>query len=146
MCIRDSLLTLDMGLSFFLQVEWTGFLFAQQEDSRTGRRWMLVAWAGLALAVLSKGIVALVLIGAALVGYTALNRDLSPWKRLSPLAGLALFLTIAVPWFAAVSLANPEFPHFFFVHEHVERFLTTAHRRDEPSWYFVAVYALGALP
>ncbi|WP_186407676.1 ArnT family glycosyltransferase [Candidatus Accumulibacter aalborgensis] len=144
--VMGHLLTLDMGLSFFLQVAWTGFLFAQQEDSRTGRRWMLVAWAGLALAVLSKGIVALVLIGAALVGYTALNRDLSPWKRLSPLAGLALFLTIAVPWFAAVSLANPEFPHFFFVHEHVERFLTTAHRRDEPSWYFVAVYALGALP
>lgn len=144
--VMGHLLTLDMGLSFFLQVAWTGFLFAQQEDRRSGRRWMLVAWAGLALAVLSKGIVALVLTGAALVGYTVLNRDLTPWKRLSPLAGLALFLVLAVPWFVAVSLANPEFPQFFFIHEHVERFLTTAHRRDEPSWYFVAVYALGALP
>ncbi len=140
------ILTLDMGLSFFLQVAWTGFLFAQQEESRASRRWMLLAWAGLALAVLSKGIVALVLTGATLVGYSLLNRDFSPWRRLSPLAGLALLLSIAAPWFIAVSLANPEFPRFFFVHEHFERFLSTVHRRDEPAWFFFAVYLLGALP
>ena len=144
--VMGHLLTLDMGLSFFLQVAWTGFLFAQQEDRRASRRWMLLAWAGLALAVLSKGIVALALTGATLVGYTLLNRDLSPWKRLSPFIGLALFLIITAPWFVAVSLANPEFPHFFFIHEHFERFLTTAHRRDEPAWFFLAVYALGVLP
>jgi len=140
------ILTLDMGLSFFLQVAWTGCLLAQQEDRLTSRRWMLLAWAGLALAVLSKGIVALVLTGATLVGYTLLNRDTSPWRRLSPLAGLALFLIVAAPWFVAVSVANPEFPHFFFIHEHFERFLSTVHRRDEPPWFFLAVYSLGALP
>jgi len=140
------ILTLDMGLSFFLQVAWTGCLFAQQEDRLASRRWMLLAWAGLALAVLSKGIVALVLTGATLLGYTLLNRDTSPWRRLSPLAGLALFLIVAAPWFVAVSVANPEFPHFFFIHEHFERFLSTVHRRDEPPWFFLAVYSLGALP
>ncbi|WP_313952403.1 glycosyltransferase family 39 protein [Accumulibacter sp.] len=144
--VLGHLITLDMGLSFFLQVAWTGFLFAQQGERSESRRWMLLAWAGLALAVLSKGLVALVLVGATLVGYTLLNRDLSPWKRLSPLAGLALFLVIAAPWFVAVSLANPEFPQFFFIHEHFDRFLSTVHRRDEPGWYFFAVYALGALP
>lgn len=140
------ILTLDMGLSFFLQVAWTGFLFAQQESPRASRRWMLLAWAGLALAVLSKGIVALVLTGATLVGYSLLNRDFSPWRRLSPLAGLAFFLSIAAPWFIAVSLANPEFPRFFFVHEHFERFLSTVHRRDEPAWFLPAVFLVGALP
>jgi 4-amino-4-deoxy-L-arabinose transferase-like glycosyltransferase len=62
------------------------------------------------------------------------------------LAGLALFLIVAAPWFVAVSVANPEFPHFFFIHEHFERFLSTVHRRDEPPWFFLAVYSLGALP
>ena len=144
--VLGHLITLDMGLSFFLQVAWTAFLFAQNDQRNTSRRWMLLAWGALALAVLSKGLVALVLVGAALVGYTLLNRDFSPWKRLAPLSGLALFLIIAAPWFVAVSLANPEFPHFFFIHEHFERFLSTVHRRDEPGWYFFAVYALGALP
>lgn len=144
--VLGHLITLDMGLSFFLQVAWTGFLFAQQGERDASRRWMLLAWTGLALAVLSKGLVALVLVGAALLGYTLFNRDVSPWRRLAPLSGLALFLAITAPWFVAVSLANPEFPQFFFIHEHFDRFLTEVHRRDEPGWYFLAVYALGALP
>jgi 4-amino-4-deoxy-L-arabinose transferase-like glycosyltransferase len=144
--VLGHLITLDMGLSFFLQLAWTAFLFAQNDERSVSQRWMLLAWGAVALAVLSKGLVALVLVGAALLGYTLLNRDLSPWKRLSPLSGLALFLLIAAPWFVAVSLANPEFPQFFFIHEHFERFLSTVHRRDEPGWYFFAVYALGALP
>ena len=144
--VLGHLITLDMGLSFFLQLAWTGFILAQHGERRESRRWMLLAWAGLALAVLSKGLVALVLVGAALLGYTLLNRDLSPWQKLAPLSGLLLFLALTVPWFVAVSLANPEFPQFFFIHEHFDRFLTAVHRRDEPAWYFLLVYALGALP
>lgn len=134
--------TLDMGLAFFLEVAVFGFLLAQEGN----RRWMLVAWAGLALAVLSKGIVALVLTGGTLVLYSLLTRDWSPWRRFEFARGLPLFLLIAAPWFIAVSLANPEFPRFFFIHEHFERFLTTVHRRVEPAWYFIPILLLGALP
>ncbi len=134
--------TLDMGLTFFLEAAVFGFLLAQSGQ----RRWMLVAWAALALAVLSKGIVALVLTGGTLVLYSLLARDLSVWRRLELVRGLPLFLLIAAPWFIAVSLANPEFAHFFFIHEHFERFLTKAHHRYQPAWYFVPVLLIGALP
>jgi 4-amino-4-deoxy-L-arabinose transferase-like glycosyltransferase len=60
--------------------------------------------------------------------------------------GVLVLLGVAAPWFIAVSLANPEFPRFFFIHEHFERFLTTAHGRAEPVWYFVPVLAVGPLP
>lgn len=133
---------LDMGLAFFLQLAVTGFLLAQGGE----RRWMWVAWAALALAVLSKGIVALVLTGGALVLYSLLTRDFSPWRRLEAGPGLAIFLALATPWFVAVSLANPEFPRFFFIHEHFERFLTTTHRRSQPAWYFLPVLLGGLLP
>lgn len=138
--------TLDMGLTFFLQGAWTAFIFAQREEGGESRKWMLLAWISAALAVLSKGLVALVLLGGALLGYTLLNRDRSPWRKLQPIAGPILFLAVAAPWFVAVSLANPEFPRFFFVHEHFERFLTTVHSREQPGWYFLAIYALGAFP
>jgi 4-amino-4-deoxy-L-arabinose transferase-like glycosyltransferase len=138
--------TLDMSLTFFLQLTWTAFLFAQQGEPRETRRWMLLAWAALGLAVLTKGLVALVLTGGSLILYSLLNRDLSPWKRLAPLPGLALFLAITAPWFIAVASANPEFAHFFFIHEHFERFLTKVHRRYAPDWYFLVVYILGAIP
>jgi 4-amino-4-deoxy-L-arabinose transferase-like glycosyltransferase len=137
--------TLDMGLSFFLEAAVFGFLLAQHDPGHS-RRWMLLVWAALALAVLSKGIVALVLTGATLVLYSLLTRDFSPWRRLEWLRGPVLFLAIAAPWFIAVSLANPEFARFFFIHEHFERFLTTSHRRDHPAWYFVPILVLGLLP
>ena len=155
--------TLDMGLTFFFTTTWCAVLLAQrararvdapdghcgsQPDTATAlaRRWMLVAWGALALATLSKGPVAVVLSGGVLVAYLATTRD---WKLLSmliPIRGLALFVLIAGPWFVAVSRANPEFAQFFFIHEHVERFLTTEHHREGPPWYFVPVVLAGSLP
>jgi len=134
--------TLDMGFAFFLELAVFAFIFAQGGHAR----WMLVAWAALAFAVLSKGIAAPVLTGATLVLYSLVSRDVSPWRKLRLLPGLTLFLIIAAPWFVAVSVVNPEFPYFFFIHEHFERFLTTVHGRYEPAWYFIPVLIVGALP
>jgi 4-amino-4-deoxy-L-arabinose transferase-like glycosyltransferase len=66
--------------------------------------------------------------------------------RLHYREGLALLLLIAVPWFIAVSLANDEFARFFFIHEHLERFLTTFIRREGAWWYFVPILLFGAMP
>jgi 4-amino-4-deoxy-L-arabinose transferase-like glycosyltransferase len=62
---------------------------------------MLACWAGMALAVLSKGLIGIVLPGAVLVLYSALARDLAIWKRLHLVKGLLLF-AIATPWFVLV--------------------------------------------
>ncbi|NJA88043.1 glycosyltransferase family 39 protein [Rhodocyclus tenuis] len=140
--------TLDMGLSFFLQLALSGMLLANRDEATASerRRWMLIVWVALAGAMLSKGLIALVLCGGTLVVYSLLARDFSPWRRLELLRGIPLFLLLVTPWFVAVSLANPEFFHFFFIHEHFERFLTKAHGRYQPAWYFFAVLLLGALP
>lgn len=140
--------TLDMGLTFFMHLALSGFLLANQPGAEraSSRRWMLLTWAALALAVLSKGLVALVIAGGALVVYSMLMRDFGPWRRLALLPGTAVFLLIAAPWFIAVSWQNPEFPRFFFIHEHFQRFLTPVHRRVEPWWYFVPVFIACALP
>jgi 4-amino-4-deoxy-L-arabinose transferase-like glycosyltransferase len=140
--------TLDMGVTFCMTLGLAGFLLAQRTDvgERESRLWMLAAWAAMGFAVLSKGLIGLVLPGAAMAVYAAIERDLSFLKRLRPVSGLAVLLAVTLPWFIAVSLANPEFPRFFFIHEHFERFLTQTHHRVEPWWYFIAVLALGMLP
>lgn len=140
--------SLDMGLTFFMALGMCGFVLAQHDRAtpRENRIWMHVTWAALALAVLSKGLIGLVLPGAALVLYTLIQRDWALWKRLHLISGALLFLAISAPWFIAVSRANPEFPHFFFIHEHFERFLTKAHHRYEPWWWFVPILVGGMLP
>jgi 4-amino-4-deoxy-L-arabinose transferase-like glycosyltransferase len=139
--------TLDMGLTFFMTAGLCATLLARASaDVRATRRLMLTAWAAFAAAVLSKGLIGIVLPGAVLVVYLAATRDWLLVKRIEALRGPLLFLVIAAPWFVAVSLVNPGFAHFFFIHEHFERFLTTSHHREGPWWYFVPILALGILP
>src|SRR6266446_2867420 len=139
---------LDGSFTFWLTAAVLAFTRAQTlpPASSAERRWMLGAWAAGALAVLTKGIVLGVLAGAALILYTLSERDTRTWRRLHLGAGLALFTAIAAPWFVVVSLRNPSFPGFFFVHEHFTRFLTTVHQRAEPWWYFLPLLVLGVLP
>jgi 4-amino-4-deoxy-L-arabinose transferase-like glycosyltransferase len=139
---------LDAGFALWLSAAVFAFTLAQAAEAASAgeRRWMLAAWAAAALAVLSKGIVVGVLAGGALLIYTLLERDARPWRRLHPVAGLALFLALAAPWFIVVSVRNPGFASFFFVHEHFTRFLTTVHQRVEPWWYFLPLLLIGTLP
>jgi len=140
--------SLDMGVSLFLSLAVFSIAFAQGDATapRGRRNWMLVAWAAMALAVLSKGLIGLVLPAAAVLAYAAWQRDAALLRRLHIVPGTTLFLAVAAPWFIAVSAANPEFARFFFIHEHFERFLTTQHQRAGPLWYFVPVLAAGAAP
>ena len=140
--------TLDMGVTFCLTLGLLGFLLAQRDEipSRESRLWMLLAWTAMGFAFLSKGLIGLVMPGAAMLAYALVHRDISFLKRIEPFAGMAIMLAIALPWIIAVSIANPEFAHFFFIHEHFQRFLTQVHHRTAPWWYFVPVLIAGMLP
>ncbi len=84
--------------------------------------------------------------GASLVIYSLVTRDFALWRRLHILSGSLIYLVLAAPWFIAVSRANAEFAHFFFIHEHFERYLTTEHKREQSWWYFVPLFLIGAIP
>jgi 4-amino-4-deoxy-L-arabinose transferase-like glycosyltransferase len=142
------ILTLDMGLAFFLTLALAGLLLAldPRADAATNRRWMLVAAAGCALAVLSKGLIGIVLPGAVVTLYVLVKRDFGLLRRLHLASCGALFLAITAPWFVAVSVANPEFAWFFFVHEHFQRYTSTIHQRYQPWYFFIPILAAGILP
>lgn len=140
--------SLDMGLSGALAFVLASVLLAQHPaTSVTARRhWMWAAWAAMAVAVLTKGLVGIVLPGLVLALYTLVVRDLSVWRRLCFWSGMLVLLVIAAPWFILTSQRNPEFLHFFFIHEHFQRYLSNVHHRDGPWWYFVPQLLLGFLP
>jgi 4-amino-4-deoxy-L-arabinose transferase-like glycosyltransferase len=92
-----------------------------------------VMWASLALAVLAKGLVALVFFFATTLLFLVLTDELRNWRKLRPVTGLLLFLAIAAPWHILAGLRNPGGPQggmsghgfwwFYFVNEHFLRFL-----------------------
>ena len=135
--------TLDMGVTFFITLGIFSFLLAQQDDSGS---WMVLAWAGMGLAVLSKGLMGIILPGTAVFIYCMVRRDFGLLKRMHWIAGLSVFLLITVPWFYLVIKANPEFFERFFIYEHYTRFMTKELGRYQPWYYFVPILLAGALP
>ena len=86
-------------------------------------------WSALALAVLTKGLVALVFFFATIIGYLVLTDTWRDWRRLKPASGALLFLLIAAPWHILAGLRNVGganghgFFWFYLWNEHVLRFL-----------------------
>lgn len=139
---------LDMGLSACMGLTLFSFLLAQRTHLTplAQRNWMLLCWASMAAAVLSKGLIGVVLPGLILITYSVIARDGQLWKRLHIGKGLLLFFLLSAPWFILVSLKNPEFVHFFFIHEHLARFTTDVHDRTEPLYFFIPLICAGFLP
>jgi 4-amino-4-deoxy-L-arabinose transferase-like glycosyltransferase len=141
-------LTLDMTLSFFLLLCLSCFLLAQSQraNQRRSDDWMLGCWAAMALAVLTKGLIGIVIPGGTLALYMLWQRDREALKHLNFRWGLPLFAVIAVPWFVLAARANPAFIQFFFIREHFQRYLTAIEQRSEPWWFFLPVLGIGILP
>ncbi|HSD42584.1 MAG TPA: glycosyltransferase family 39 protein [Burkholderiales bacterium] len=139
--------TLDMGVSLFLSGAVFAYLLSQQAATGAAERgWMLVAWAAMAAAVLSKGLIGVVLPFGTLLGYAIWHRQPAAFARLHLLPGLVLLVAITAPWFVLAARANPEFLEFFFLHEHFQRFTTTVHNRAGPVWYFVPILLIAVAP
>jgi 4-amino-4-deoxy-L-arabinose transferase-like glycosyltransferase len=147
--VMGGVVTLDMGLTLWTTATFCAFVLAERPgiDRRGRRTWLLLGWAAMALAVLSKGLIGIVFPAAAIGLQAILKRDLRRLLRLEWVLGLVVFLAIAAPWFVAVARANPTFLEFFFIHEHFARFASQVHRRSEPWWFFLPIFfVLGFLP
>ncbi|MCB9073154.1 MAG: glycosyltransferase family 39 protein [Bdellovibrionaceae bacterium] len=139
---------LDMGLSFFLTLATLclAILLDRYSTKKEYTIANMVFWIAIGLGFLSKGLIAILLPGLAATVFCVVRRDFSIFKRLWWVRGILIFLAIVSPWVILCSLRNPEFAHFFFVHEHFERFLTKVHGREGPIWYFIPVFILGFFP
>lgn len=142
-------LTLDAGLTLFLTLALCGVLLANDSattDARARRGWIWLAWAAMAGAVLSKGLVGIAIPGAVLVFVSIWRRTTRLWRGMHWVSGLLILFALAAPWFVLVSARNPVFAQFFFIHEHLQRYLSNVHQREGAWWYYVPILLGGMLP
>ena len=142
-------------LSLFLLIALYG-LITGLESSRPARIYFM--WATLALALLTKGLIAPVFFVGAAVPYLLLTGQWRRWRELKPVTGVLTFLAIAAPWHILVGLANPDqghavgnhptignvhgFWYFYLVNEHYLRFFGLRYPHDYNkmpfAWYWLA--------
>ncbi len=140
--IPDSILTFTITLAMW------AFLRALDEEERRPRLWAAVTAASIGAGLLLKGLIAAVFPLAAGFLYLAFSRQLlarRTWQRLRPVTGTLILIAVAAPWHVLAILRNPPyfdftmtsepftwrgFFWFYFLNEHVFRFLNIRHPRD----------------
>jgi 4-amino-4-deoxy-L-arabinose transferase-like glycosyltransferase len=142
--IPDVLLTLCVCVAFWALQR----ALNEDEEERRPRAWAALLAVSLGVGVMLKGLIALVLPAGGALTYLAITHQLfsrKTWRRLHPWSGLLIFLLIAAPWHVLATLRMP--PHFdwtmhsgpgeyhgffwfYFMNEHVLRFLGLRYPRD----------------
>lgn len=141
------LLLLDMVVSVLITATLFCFILGVREKPGTRRRLLFYGlYLSAALATLSKGLIGFLLPGAVVFLWLLCFKQ---WRRLLPLylpTGVLLFALVAVPWHVLAAQRNPTWAHFYFVHEHWERFTTSVHGRVRPWWFFIPLVVFGFFP
>ena len=139
----SQIVVLDMAVSALMAVAlgcvWLAYTGVRRQ------LFTVLAYAATALAVLTKGPMALLLTGAIVILFVVLQRDIGALRWLWSWLGVLGFVVIALPWFLVVSARNPEFLNFFVIEQHLDRFLRP-HEHRQPLWFFVPIVAAGCLP
>jgi hypothetical protein len=140
--IPDVMLTLCVCMAF-----WS-FQRALDDCEQHPRAWAAVLAAGLGVGVMLKGLIALVAPVGGVIVYLAVTKQLfsrAVWKRLQVFTGTLIVLIIAAPWHVLATLRMPPYFNFtmrsgpgeyhgffwfYFINEHVLRFLNLRYPRD----------------
>lgn len=124
-------------------------LFLQMRTIKNKRHFLYLyaaISAFIAAAVLSKGLIGIVIPGFVIGAWCIISREWHlVFNRYLPI-GIAVLLAIAAPWHIWMANHYPQFLDFYFVREHFTRYLTDEHHRYQPFWFFVPVAFFGMMP
>jgi 4-amino-4-deoxy-L-arabinose transferase-like glycosyltransferase len=144
----------DVAVGLWLTLTFWLFLVSLEQPKPA--RWTCWALAAMcALNVLTKGLIGLVFPVAAIGLYLLLTGNLRHLLKLRLLSSALVFFVIAAPWHILAALRNPAqgqvrgFLWFYFVNEHILRFLNRRVPRDYdtvPLLLFWALLVLWLLP
>jgi 4-amino-4-deoxy-L-arabinose transferase-like glycosyltransferase len=144
--IPDAILTLTITLAMWCFLR--ALEPAVEPDERNTRLWATLLAMFIGAGFLLKGLIAIVFPGAAAFLYLVVTRQLfsrEAWRRLRPFTGALIVLLIVSPWVVLATLRNPPFFQFtlhsgpgqyhgffwfYFMNEHVLRFLNLRYPRD----------------
>ncbi len=135
--------SMDIGLTVTFTIAMLAW-WAWRESSR--RLYLAVFFVFIALGMLAKGPVAPFLAAVVIIVYALANRESKLiWKTLW-WPGVLLFCAVALPWYIAVDLRNPQFFREFILEHNLARFSSNLYHHPEPFWYYIPVTALALVP
>lgn len=135
---------LDLEIAVFISSCLLFFILALKNKNKY---LFLLAYCCSAIAVLTKGLIGIVLPVCVIGCWLFLTRQLKQIFQIHLSKGILLWLAITLPWYILVQQANPAFLHYFFVTQHFNRFLSTGtFNNPSPSWFYLPIILIGFFP
>jgi 4-amino-4-deoxy-L-arabinose transferase-like glycosyltransferase len=135
--------SMDMALAAAFTIGILGWWAWHQSGERV---YLAVFYGFMALGTLAKGPIAPFLAFLVIILYAVAMHESRLVLKTLWAPGILLFCAIALPWYFAVQVRNPEFFREFILEHNLGRFSKNIYHHTEPFWYYLPVTALAMLP
>ena len=136
----------DLAVATFITAAILAFALGDRSEGRARAGWLHAGYAAMGMAVMTKGLIGLVLpFGAVGLFVLATGR----WRELARYhlpTGLLLVAAVAVPWHLVAQGRNPDLLHYLFVVQHFQRYAGSGFNNPAGPLFYPLAIAAGLLP
>lgn len=145
----------DVILAFFMTLCFYFYLSILHEPEPPARLWGWLDWrciglyVSAALGVLTKGLIGVIFVGAIGLVHMIVSGRWDMLRRLQLIPGIVVLLLVGAPWHLAAGFSNDGFFWFYFMNEHILRYLGLRYPKDYdtvPLWLFWTLHLVWLFP
>jgi len=135
--------SMDMALAATFAIAMLAWWAWRESEKKI---YLALFYLSMALGTLAKGPVAPFLAAVVIVLFALATRGFRVILKMLWLPGILLFCAIALPWYVAVQMRNPQFFREFILQHNLARFSSDLYHHRQPFWYYLPVTALALVP